>query len=82
MIIVNSSDRVLRLKQVQEKTGLGRSTIYDRLNPRSARFDNSFPRVAKAIAGITWRTHSHTEGLPSGATSPLLTSDDATNLID
>ncbi|MBA6100139.1 hypothetical protein H4C80_23910 [Pseudomonas juntendi] len=39
-------------------------------------------RVAKAIAGITWRTHSHTEGLPSGATSPLLTSDVATNLID
>lgn len=39
-------------------------------------------RVAKAIAGITWRTHSHTEGLPSGATSPLLTSDDAPNLIE
>ncbi|MDM9552447.1 hypothetical protein QU926_02095 [Pseudomonas asiatica] len=39
-------------------------------------------KVAKAIAGITWRTHSHTEGLPSGATSPLLTSDVATNLID
>ncbi len=38
-------------------------------------------RAAKAIAGITWRTHSHTEGLPSGATSPLLTSDDAPNLI-
>ena len=39
-------------------------------------------RAAKAIAGITWRTHSHTEGLPSGATSPLLTSDDAPNLIE
>lgn len=39
-------------------------------------------KAAKAIAGITWRTHSHTEGLPSGATSPLLTNDAATNLID
>ncbi|WP_144939508.1 hypothetical protein [Pseudomonas alabamensis] len=39
-------------------------------------------KVAKAIAGITWRTHSHTEGLPSGATSPLLTNDVTTNLID
>lgn len=55
MVIVNSSDRVLRLKQVQEKTGLGRSTIYDRLNPRSARFDNSFPRPFKiGLSAVGW----------------------------
>ncbi|MFK0096105.1 AlpA family phage regulatory protein [Pseudomonas sp. NPDC090592] len=51
MVTVNSSGRVLRLKQVQEKTWLGRPTIYDHLNPRSARFDNSFPRFCmKSLA--------------------------------
>lgn len=55
MVPVNSSDRVLRLKQVQEKTGLARSTIYDRLNPRSARFDNSFPKPFKiGLSAVGW----------------------------
>ncbi|MFG8563384.1 helix-turn-helix transcriptional regulator [Pseudomonas paraeruginosa] len=36
--------RVLRIKQVQDRLGLGRSTIYDRLNPNSPRFDSSFPK--------------------------------------
>lgn len=35
---------ILRLKQVIAKTGLSRSTIFDKLNPRSARHDPSFPR--------------------------------------
>ncbi|WP_340332863.1 helix-turn-helix transcriptional regulator [Pseudomonas sp. LP23] len=55
MPIVNGSDRVLRLKQVQERTGLGRSTIYDRLNPRSSRFDDSFPRPFKlGLSAVGW----------------------------
>ncbi|HIE5821724.1 AlpA family phage regulatory protein [Pseudomonas aeruginosa] len=36
--------RILRVRQVQDRTGLGRSTIYDRLNPKSPRFDASFPK--------------------------------------
>jgi prophage regulatory protein len=36
--------KVLRLKQVQGCVGLARSTIYDRMNPRSPRYDGSFPR--------------------------------------
>lgn len=35
---------ILRLKQVMERTGLSRSTIYDRMNPNSPRHDPSFPR--------------------------------------
>lgn len=35
---------ILRLKQVIERTGLSRSTIYDRMNPNSPRHDVSFPR--------------------------------------
>lgn len=47
--------RVLRLKQVQERVGLGRSTIYDRMNPNSPRYDSTFPKPIKlGIAAIGW----------------------------
>lgn len=39
--------RVLRLRQVQERLGLGRSTIYDRMSPRSPRYDSTFPKPIK-----------------------------------
>ena len=35
---------ILRLKQVRERLSLSRSTIYDKLNPRSPRHDPSFPK--------------------------------------
>lgn len=35
---------ILRLKQLQARTGLGRSTIFDRANPRSPRHDPTFPK--------------------------------------
>ncbi|MFK3604012.1 hypothetical protein A7D21_17710 [Pseudomonas sp. AP19] len=39
-------------------------------------------KVAKAILGISWRTHAHAEGLPSGVTPPLLGDDSVTHLIE
>lgn len=39
--------RVLRFKQVLERVGLSRSTIYDRMNPASPRYDSSFPKPMK-----------------------------------
>jgi prophage regulatory protein len=35
---------VLRIKEVQLRTGLCRSTIYDKLNAKSKRYDPSFPK--------------------------------------
>lgn len=47
--------QVLRLKQVQERLGLGRSTIYDRLNFKSARYDSTFPKPIKlGMAAVGW----------------------------
>jgi len=47
--------RVLRLKQVKDRTGLSRSTIYDRFNPKSPRFDVSFPKPFKlGRSAIGW----------------------------
>lgn len=34
---------IMRLKEVLQRTGLSRSTIYDRLNPKSKRWDPHFP---------------------------------------
>ncbi len=35
---------IVRRKQVEALTGLSRSTIYDRLNPKSPRYDPAFPQ--------------------------------------
>ena len=49
------SVRILRIKQVQDKTGLSRSTIYDRFNPQSPRFDECFPKPFKiGRSAIGW----------------------------
>lgn len=39
-----SSITILRRKQVEARTGLSRSTIYDKVNSRSPRYDPSFPK--------------------------------------
>lgn len=41
-----------------------------------------FVKIAKSILGISWRTHAHTEGLPSGATPPQLGDDSVPLLSD
>lgn len=48
----SKSTRILRLKEVQSRIGLGKSTIYDRINPRSPRYDSSFPRPVKLGASV------------------------------
>jgi prophage regulatory protein len=35
---------VIRLKELSKLTGLSRSTIYDKQNPKSSRFDPLFPK--------------------------------------
>jgi prophage regulatory protein len=56
--------KILRLRQVQERIGLSRSTIYDRINPKSPRFDSSFPRPVKlGASAIGWFESGITEWL-------------------
>ncbi|TBM16985.1 MULTISPECIES: AlpA family transcriptional regulator [Enterobacterales] len=42
--MTSSNVKILRLPAVALKTGLSRSTIYDWMNPKSPRFDSTFPR--------------------------------------
>ncbi|EEW1691648.1 AlpA family phage regulatory protein [Escherichia coli] len=36
--------KILRLPEVVKKIGIKRSTIYDWLNPKSPRYDKTFPK--------------------------------------
>jgi prophage regulatory protein len=46
---------ILRRKQVEARTGLSRSTIYDKLSKKSPRFDPTFPRAIKlGINAVGW----------------------------
>ncbi|MFB2713602.1 AlpA family phage regulatory protein [Aeromonas veronii] len=44
---MNTSIKVLRIDDVVQKTGLARSTIYDRIDKKSPRYDSSFPKRIK-----------------------------------
>lgn len=39
--------RILKRREVEEITGFSRSTIYDKLNYSSTRYDESFPKSIK-----------------------------------
>ncbi|MDD5300368.1 MAG: AlpA family transcriptional regulator [Gallionella sp.] len=46
---------ILRRKQVEARTGLSRSTIYDKINPMSPRHDPTFPKQVKLGAdAVGW----------------------------
>jgi len=46
---------MLRLKEVTKRTGLCRSTIYNKLDSRSPRYDASFPKQVKLGSGaVRW----------------------------
>ncbi|PRG07797.1 AlpA family phage regulatory protein [Burkholderia ambifaria] len=49
-------DRVLRMKTMTEKTGVSRSSAYNKINPASKYFDPSFPKPIRLGAhAIGWR---------------------------
>lgn len=45
--MITSNVRILRLNSIVIKTGIARSIIYDWLNPKSPRYDSSFPKPRK-----------------------------------
>lgn len=48
-------DALLRREEVQRLTGLGRQSLYDRLNPQSKYFDPDFPKqVAIGVHSVRW----------------------------
>jgi prophage regulatory protein len=41
------ANRVIRLPEIKAQTGLSRSSIYNKLNPKSKHYDPSFPSPIK-----------------------------------
>ena len=52
---MTSSLQCLSLKELIQLTGISRSSIYDRLNPRSKRYDPEFPKPIKFGHLTRWR---------------------------
>ena len=53
--VVITELRILRLKEVADKLGIGKSTIYDWLNKKSPRYDETFPKPIKLSSkSIGW----------------------------
>ena len=48
--------QMLRLPQVISLLGISRSSIYDKLDPKSPRYDSSFPQPKKlGASAVAWR---------------------------
>lgn len=63
--------KILRLPAVIEKCGLSRSTIYDLLNPRSRRYDSTFPDpIRLSSSAVGWFQHEINEWLMSKKHKP------------
>lgn len=53
-----------RLSKVKTETGLSRSAIYARLDPKSPQYDPSFPRpVSLGARAVGWYSHEIDEWL-------------------
>lgn len=47
--------RILRIADLAEKLSIGKSTIYDWLNPKSPRYDPNFPKpIRLGASSIGW----------------------------
>lgn len=57
---------ILRLKQLERKIGLKRSSIYEKMNPKSDRYDPTFPvMVSLGERSVGWYQHEVDEWLKS-----------------
>ena len=46
---------ILRLKRLKEKTGMAGSSIYNKLNPRSKYYDETFPKpIRLGFVAVGW----------------------------
>jgi prophage regulatory protein len=47
--------RIIKLPELKNQTGKSRSSIYDTLNPKSPRYDESFPKpIRVGLRSIGW----------------------------
>lgn len=50
--------QIIRRRHLEARLGLSRSTIYDKINPKSPRYDASFPKpIRLGGAAVGWLAH-------------------------
>jgi prophage regulatory protein len=50
--------KIIRRRHLEARLGLSRSTIYDKINPKSPRYDASFPKpIRLGGAAVGWLAH-------------------------
>ena len=50
--------KIVRRRQLETRLSLSRSTIYDKINPKSPRYDASFPKpIRLGGAAVGWLAH-------------------------
>lgn len=55
MSTTTQSIRILRIRAVVNKLGIARSTIYDWINPKSPRYDATFPKQRRlGMQSVGW----------------------------
>ncbi|HDR9759511.1 TPA: AlpA family phage regulatory protein [Burkholderia cepacia] len=51
-----TQSRILRIKRLKDKTGLSRSTVYNKMNPDSKYYDAEFPKsIRLGDSSVGWR---------------------------
>ncbi|WP_343621956.1 helix-turn-helix transcriptional regulator [Acinetobacter proteolyticus] len=51
----NRTNQIIRIDKLKQMIGLSRSSVYDKMNPKSKRYDESFPRPIKlSISAVGW----------------------------
>tara|TARA_R110000787_G_scaffold25373_19_gene71425 strand:- start:9654 stop:9914 length:261 start_codon:yes stop_codon:yes gene_type:complete len=56
---IQSNFHILRRRDLEARLGLSRTTIYDRINPDSPRYDPAFPKPIRLGGGVAvgWLAH-------------------------
>lgn len=64
---LQSAIHILRRRDLEARLRLSRTTIYDRINPRSPRYDAAFPTPIRLGGGaaVGWLEHEVTAWLES-----------------
>nr|WP_298522899.1 AlpA family phage regulatory protein [uncultured Halomonas sp.] len=51
----NRQIKIIRMTDMKEKLGISRSSIYEKINPKSPRYDETFPKPIKlGLAAVGW----------------------------
>lgn len=62
--MTNPGYSIERRRNLETRLGLSRSTIYDKINPKSPRYDATFPKpIRLGGCAVGWLTHEVDEWL-------------------